>query len=292
MNLDYDPSIQGFERFCRCSKACKCGQGTEHEWSWDEKLVTKTAELSEHNLEVKFHPGYSNGTAAVRGNRILDKDRHHYWEIKMLTPIYGTDVMVGVGTEKAQLDVWEKFCSLLGMTKDSWGFSYTGRIQHAGESRHYAMPFGQGSIVGVHLDTWRGTLQFFLNRRPLGIAFTGLRGLQLYPMVSSTAARSSVRITHSCSAPASLQMECLALLRPFQKRYLTVIFPGLKYLTQSILADVLSINRNDDEDEDEYEFPEEHLILDDFDFALVGYGRRKKKRRVIFPETESLEISP
>uniref|UniRef100_A0A0C9RPP5 Spsb3 protein n=1 Tax=Fopius arisanus TaxID=64838 RepID=A0A0C9RPP5_9HYME len=200
--------------------------------------------------------------------------------------------MVGVGTEKAQLDVWEKFCSLLGMTKDSWGFSYTGRIQHAGESRHYAMPFGQGSIVGVHLDTWRGTLQFFLNRRPLGIAFTGLRGLQLYPMVSSTAARSSVRITHSCSAPASLQMECLALLRPFQKRYLTVIFPGLKYLTQSILADVLSINRNDDEDEDEYEFPEEHLILDDFDFALVGYGRRKKKRRVIFPETESLEISP
>ncbi|XP_063972335.1 SPRY domain-containing SOCS box protein 3-like isoform X2 [Diachasmimorpha longicaudata] len=292
MNLDYDPSIQAFESFCQCQRACDCGQGTEHEWSWDETLVTSTAELSQHNLEVKFHPGYSNGTAAVRGNQRLDKDRHHYWEIKMLTPIYGTDVMVGVGTDKAQLDVGAKFCSLLGMTKDSWGFSYRGKIHHAGESRSYAMPFGQGSIVGVHLDTWKGTLQFFLNRKPLGIAFTGLRGQELYPMVSSTAAKSSVRIAHSCSVPASLQMECLAILRPCQKSYLNVAFPGLKYLTQSIFADILRINRDDEDDEDEYEFPEEYLILDDFDFALVGYGRRKKKRRIASSTEKLLPCSP
>lgn len=72
-----------------------------------------------------------------------------------------------------------------------------------------------------------------------GIAFTGLRGLELYPMVCSTAAKSKMRITYSCSVPASLQMECLAILRPIQKAYLNAAFPGLKYLSQSVFAEIL-----------------------------------------------------
>ena len=49
--------------------------------------------MGEKNLEVKFHPGYSTGTAAIRGNKLMSKGNHHYWEIKMVTPVYGTDVV-------------------------------------------------------------------------------------------------------------------------------------------------------------------------------------------------------
>lgn len=43
-----------------------------------------------------------------------------------------------------------------------------GYIQHKGKMQPYGRPYGCGSIVGVHLDMWKGTLQFYLNRKPLG----------------------------------------------------------------------------------------------------------------------------
>ena len=64
-----------------------------HEWTWDKENAAYTIILSENNLEVKFHNGYSYGTAAVRGTKVLEKGRHHYWEVKMLTSIYGTDIV-------------------------------------------------------------------------------------------------------------------------------------------------------------------------------------------------------
>lgn len=67
---------------------------SKHEWTWDEKLSTSTSiKLSNNNLNVTFHPVYSTGTAVVRGNRPLERGRHHFWEISMITHIYGTDVV-------------------------------------------------------------------------------------------------------------------------------------------------------------------------------------------------------
>ncbi|XP_034950300.1 SPRY domain-containing SOCS box protein 3-like [Chelonus insularis] len=285
MNLEYDSlltSPESLEKLCNCTECCTCGEKNIHEWTWDETLTGTTFRLSEDNLEVKFHPFYSNGTAAIRGNQLMKKGRHYYWEVKMLSLIYGTDVMVGVGTSKAEMNAINKYCSLLGHDRESWGLSYKGFIQHNGESKNYAPRFGKGSVIGIHLDTWRGTLQFFLNRKPLGIAFTGLQGVELYPMACSTSAKSKMRITQSCSVPVSLQMECLAMLKPLHRSYLSAAFPGLRDMFNSIFADVLRHrqNCNGDDDEDyEYYFPEEYLILDDFDFALIGYGRRRKKKK-------------
>ena len=76
--------------------------------------------------------------------------------------------MVGVGTSKANLNEEDMFCSLLGKDRESWGYSYKGYIQHDGKTKGYTSCFGQGNLVGVHLDTWKGHLQFFLNRKPLG----------------------------------------------------------------------------------------------------------------------------
>jgi SPRY domain-containing SOCS box protein 3 len=38
--------------------------------------------------------------------------------------------MIGVGTEKVDLEASEfKFCSLLGSDEESWGYSYSGKLQ-------------------------------------------------------------------------------------------------------------------------------------------------------------------
>lgn len=72
-----------------------------------------------------------------------------------------------------------------------------------------------------------------------GIAFTGLKGVDLYPMVCSTAAKSKMKIMYSCSMPISLQMECLGVLKPCQKEYLHNTFPSLRYLSSSVFTQIL-----------------------------------------------------
>lgn len=52
-------------------------------------------------------------------------------------------------------------------------------------------------------------------------------------------AQCRMKLTYSCSIPVSLQTTCLAVLSPLQKAYLSKTFPGLRYLTQNIFADVL-----------------------------------------------------
>jgi SPRY domain-containing SOCS box protein 3 len=81
--------------------------------------------------------------------------------------------MVGVGTQAADLDAYRSnFGSLLGRDAESWGLSYYGRLQHRGTTTQLmGSRFGIGSIIGVHLDMWRGILSFYKNRRPLGKYF-------------------------------------------------------------------------------------------------------------------------
>lgn len=251
---------------------------TKHEWTWDQGLSTSTVQLSEHNLNVKFHPVYSTGTAVVKGNKPLERGRHHFWEILILTEIYGTDIMVGMGTANAEINnAGTIFCALLGRDQESWGFSYKGYVQHDGKKRKYGTTFRQGSLVGVHLDTWSGTLQFFLDRKPLGIAFTRLNNVMLYPLISSTMAQCEIKLTYNCSIPVTLQTTCLAILSPLQRAYLSEAFPGLHYLYQNIFTYILQ-KQNDNDNEDDVEFPADHVILDDFDYALIGLRRRKRKQ--------------
>jgi SPRY domain-containing SOCS box protein 3 len=77
--------------------------------------------------------------------------------------------MIGVGTTDAELhNAGEIFCALLGRDRQSWGFSYKGYLQHDSKTQMYGATFNKDDLIGVHLDTWNGTLQFFLNQKPLG----------------------------------------------------------------------------------------------------------------------------
>ncbi|XP_030768066.1 SPRY domain-containing SOCS box protein 3 isoform X1 [Sitophilus oryzae] len=208
---------------------CQCGEDNpDYEWSW-ENVKTPNIKISNDCREVLFHPIYSSGTGAVRGNKCLEQNIHHYWEVKIMSKLYGTDVMIGVGTAKILFSEWKyKFTSLLGNNSESWGYSYQGEIQHNNLKGSYGRQYGLGSIIGVHLDLCNGTLQYFLNREPLGVAFRGLKGKELYPMVSSTAAQSAIKITCCISKKPNLQMMCLNIITKhpgLYKQYRNI--PGL-----------------------------------------------------------------
>ncbi|XP_005112396.1 uncharacterized protein LOC101850528 [Aplysia californica] len=227
------------ETFCKCvlqgrERDCRCGEDEKYfDWTWDPEHRGEATSLQEKGRQVIFHKDYSLGTAAIRGQLPMDKDQY-FWEVKMTTPVYGTDMMVGVGTANVDLRKYHNvFYSMLGTDMDSWGISYDGRVQHGGKKREYCSRFGQGAIIGVHLDMWHGTLAFFKNRQSLGIAFRGLRGRTLFPMACSTAARSGMRVISSRSFPMSLQFLCCRRLRQFVPAHLSVLDslampPGLR----------------------------------------------------------------
>merc|ERR1719431_134055 len=83
------------------------GEGEEHpmDWAWlpDTTLQRNpTRQISNQGTTVLFHPNYSSGTAHVRGPE-LPGSHHHFWEVVVESPVYGTDVMVGIATEAAAL---------------------------------------------------------------------------------------------------------------------------------------------------------------------------------------------
>ena len=77
--------------------------------------------------------------------------------------------MVGFGTECVNLQKFaSRFASLLGVDKESWGLSYTGNLVLNGARRKLCKSFGQGVVIGIHLDMWHGKMSVFKNQKYVG----------------------------------------------------------------------------------------------------------------------------
>ncbi|KAL0882837.1 hypothetical protein ABMA27_016373 [Loxostege sticticalis] len=219
--------------------SCSCGEDHDvSEWKWEQPLANGLSwvVISEDQKQVTFHPFYSSGTAAVRGDTPMLLNHHYYWEVKMLTDTYGTDIMVGLGTNKVNVaDFQFKFTSLLGQDSESYGLSYTGAVRHNATSSNDSAGFCRGTIIGVRVDMWRGTLEFYLNRKAQGISFYNLRRHQmLYPMICSTAAQSSMRLIYAASWRASLLVDAAKILASsVQTNKKVKVPPGLWYKLRS-----------------------------------------------------------
>lgn len=236
------------ESYCDCFKVgrvpnlCLCGEvDSDFDWTWDEKSKSAATIIKPDQREVSFHVDFSCGTAAVRGTKPMKSDQY-FWELKMTTPVYGTDMMIGVGTHEMDLNRHRhEFCSMLGKDSESWGLSYNGSLQYQGNKTRYSAKYGQGTIIGVHLDMWHGTLTFFKNRIPLGVAFRGLQGKTVYPMLSSTAARSGMKVIKCQSFTTSLQFMCCQVIRKLVPMHLDVLDavpfpPGLRLFLQNNIS--------------------------------------------------------
>lgn len=121
--------------------------------------------------------------------------------------------MIGVGTDKVNIESHSyKFSSFLGLDDQTWGFSYRGLAQNQGRLKYYGRKFSRGCIVGVYLDLERGCLEFSINRKSLGVAYTNIpldRNVKLYPMICSTSAKTTIKLINSQSVQPSLQFHCM-----------------------------------------------------------------------------------
>lgn len=74
---------------CHCYEDIK-----QYDWKWlKDSDGDGSVKISNEEIDVFFHPYYSAGTAVVRGDTPLRKNMHYYWEIKILSNLYGTDVV-------------------------------------------------------------------------------------------------------------------------------------------------------------------------------------------------------
>lgn len=68
---------------------CKCGEeDVSDDWDWEPNSQSESF-INAKN--ITFHPTYSTGTAIVRGIKPLEKKMIHFWEIRILTQLSGTD---------------------------------------------------------------------------------------------------------------------------------------------------------------------------------------------------------
>ncbi|VVC86219.1 unnamed protein product [Leptidea sinapis] len=153
------------QAYCNCwqNKDCACGEDYDViEWSWEKKNDSCYARISEDRKIIWFHPQRSAGTAVVKGDTPLLHNHHYYWEIKIMSETFGTDVMVGVGSDKMDATNSQKFLSFLGNDKQSYGLSYKGALHHEGKVCIETQGFCGGALVGVRLDMWQGTLEYYI----------------------------------------------------------------------------------------------------------------------------------
>ena len=91
-------------------------------WDFSDSESTDTVTVTEEGTDLFFHRSFSSGTAVLRGNVPLARDSHHYWELEMGSPIYGSAVMVGLGTKEASVHSFRGvFAPAIGIDKSSWG---------------------------------------------------------------------------------------------------------------------------------------------------------------------------
>lgn len=121
--------------------------------------------------------------------------------------------MFGVGTAEARLHA-NKFINMLGEDSNGWGLSHKGLLWHGGTGLHFTKRFteNQATKIGLLFDGVNGTLTYYKDGRCLGVAFRGLNEIQkpLYPIVTSTAAKTEMILAEARRDFVNLQDRCRA----------------------------------------------------------------------------------
>ncbi|XP_055537545.1 SPRY domain-containing SOCS box protein 3 [Wyeomyia smithii] len=272
-NCEY-PAVTRSRHTARKVERCRCGEdtSTQLDWIWEDEGERPERKII-NGTEILFHLVYSQGTAVVRGTEPLEPGMHHYWEIKVLSSLAGTDIMLGIGTEKVDLQAnLFKFASVLGLDDQSWGYSYRGLTQHNSQLKHYGKKFSQGRIIGIYVDMYRGILEFYLNRRSQGRAYVNIPhdgNTRIYPMVCSTSAKSSLKLINASSFADSLVFSCMKVICKYPKLLEQVnMVPGLRKLADELWFLQFKEPKKTDE------FQRNNLLLED-EALLCGLKKKK-----------------
>lgn len=124
-------------------------------------------------------------------------------------------MMFGVGTASTRLHV-DAFINLLGENQCSMGLSHKGLAWYNGSWKQYTKPFreNEATTLGLLFHGIKGTLTYYKDGECLGVAFDGLQNIEqnLYPIVTSTAAKTEMTLANTRRCYTSLQDRCRSVI--------------------------------------------------------------------------------
>lgn len=162
----------------------------KHGWNPDDRSLNIF--IKEDNpLVIHRHP-VAQSTDAIRGKVGYERGLH-IWEITWNARQRGTHAVIGVATKNASLHC-AGYQSLIGCNTESWGWDlgrnklyHDSKVNagvvypHLDVNSNFVVP----DTLLVVLDMDEGTLSFMADGRFLGVAYRGLKGKKLYPVVSA-----------------------------------------------------------------------------------------------------------
>ncbi|OAD60769.1 SPRY domain-containing SOCS box protein 1 [Eufriesea mexicana] len=162
-----------------------------HSWNANDRSLNIFVK-DDDKLTFHRHP-VAQSTDCIRG-RVGYTKGMHVWELFWSTRQRGTHAVVGVATAEAPLHS-VGYQSLVGNNEQSWGWDL-GRNKLLHDSKNNAgityptlLKHDETFIVPdkflVVLDMDEGTLAFVVDGQYLGVAFKGLKGKKLHPIVSA-----------------------------------------------------------------------------------------------------------
>ncbi|XP_024130091.2 SPRY domain-containing SOCS box protein 4 isoform X1 [Oryzias melastigma] len=165
-----------------------------HAWNPDDRSLNIFIK-DDDKLTFHRHP-VAQSTDCIRG-RVGYTRGLHVWKIHWPARQRGTHAVVGVATAEAPLHS-VGYTALVGADSESWGWDLgRNRLYHDSKNRaHSSLPsypcflepeetFILPDSLLVILDMDEGTLSFMVDGQYLGVAFRGLKGKKLYPIVSA-----------------------------------------------------------------------------------------------------------
>ncbi|XP_021445458.1 SPRY domain-containing SOCS box protein 4 [Oncorhynchus mykiss] len=165
-----------------------------HAWNPEDRSLNVFIK-EEDKLTFHRHP-VAQSTDCIRGQVGYTRGLH-VWRINWPVRQRGTHAVVGVATADAPLHS-VGYMALVGSDSESWGWDLgRNRLYHDSKNRAQAsLPsypcflepeeaFVLPDALLVVLDMDEGTLSFTVDGQYLGVAFRGLKGKKLYPIVSA-----------------------------------------------------------------------------------------------------------
>lgn len=194
-----------------------------HSWSPDDRSLNIFVK-EEDPLTLHRHP-VAQSTDCIRGKTGFTRGLH-VWEMVWNTRQRGTHAVVGVATTEAALHA-NGYQSLVGSNEHSWGWDL-GRNKalhdtknsppltyphHVSGDENFVVP---DSFLCV-LDMDEGTLAFVVDGQYLGIAFKGLRGKKIYPIVSAVWGHCEITIRYigGLDRKSSPPLSCIRVANSF-----------------------------------------------------------------------------
>ena len=165
----------------------------EHSWNPNDRSLNVFIKEDDPTT-IHRHP-VAQSTDCARGRRGYSGGIHA-WEFQWNTRQRGTHAVVGVAEITAPIHAYG-YSSVVGSSPDSWGWDINKKkLYHADSNNNSTNPYPFKDNVDekeditvpesfkMILDMDAGTLAFVVDGEYLGVAFQGLKGKTLYPIVN------------------------------------------------------------------------------------------------------------